>query len=263
MQLNYHFEHSPTAQTDTPLVLIHGLFGDKDNLNGIRRLLISDYHILTLDVRNHGHSPWNNEMDYPCMADDVRELLDHHQCSSAFVLGHSMGGKIAMTLALQHPDRVAALMVLDMAPVAYTQPRHTRVFAGLTAVSAHPELVSRQAADRVLADHVTDTGVRQFLLKSFAADRPGHWRFNLQTLAEHYQTLMGWQNQTQTTYSGATLFLRGGMSDYIQDAYFPDMARQFPAAQGKLLPECGHWLHAEKPERVAGLIQRFLHTCRP
>lgn len=263
MLLNYHFEHSSTARTETPLVLIHGLFGDKDNLNGIRKLLLADYHILTLDVRNHGHSPWNNEMDYPSMADDILTLLDQLQFHSAYVLGHSMGGKIAMTLALHHPERVTALMVLDMAPVAYTQPRHARVFAGLNAVSAHADVASRQNADTILAAHVADAGVRQFLLKSFAADRPGHWRFNLQTLTEHYPTLMGWQNPDQATYRGPVLFLRGGLSDYIQEDFFSEIARQFPAAQGKLLPECGHWLHAEKPERVAGLIQRFLQTCQP
>lgn len=263
MLLNYHVEHSPTARTETPLVLIHGLFGDKDNLNGIRKLLLADYHILTLDVRNHGKSPWDQEMTYPIMADDVLTLLNQLKYSSAYILGHSMGGKIAMTLALRHPEQVSALMVLDMAPVAYTEPRHTRVFAGLNAVSSDADATSRQAADTILARHVSDPAVRQFLLKSFAADQPGHWRFNLQALTTHYPTLMGWQNPDQATYHGPTLFLRGGQSDYIQEDFFTEMARQFPAAEGKLLPECGHWLHAEKPERVAGLIQRFLQTCQP
>lgn len=258
MQLNFQRENSPTPVTETPLILVHGLFGDKDNLNGIRRLLNQHYHTINIDLRNHGHSPWDTQMDYPSMQQDLLDLLDDLQLEKVVLIGHSMGGKVIMQLALTHPERVKALTVLDMSPVAYAEAHHTQVFAGLAAVSSTENLQTRQQADLVLSQQVIDPGVRQFLLKSFDAHKPGYWRFNREVLFTHYSSLMGWHNPQQRTYQGPTLFLRGGQSPYMAEQYFPQIQQQFPNAQGKLLAECGHWLHAEKPQRVASFIMRFL-----
>jgi esterase len=241
-----------------PLLLLHGLFGSLENLGVITRLLSPYYEIHALDLRNHGRSPHTEQMSYQLMADDIYHYMEGKHIPAARVLGHSMGGKTAMTLALQRPERVRQLVVADIAPVTYT-PHHDRILDGLSRID--PGAVkSRQEADNILAPFVPEIPVRQFLLKNLVKSAAGHfqWRMNLQAIIRHYQAILQGQ-QAEHPYLGAVLFLKGGVSDYIKAAYQSHTASLFPAAQLKIIPSAGHWLHVEKPELFSRLVLRFFN----
>lgn len=242
-----------------PVILIHGLFGNLDNLGLLARPLSEQFEVISIDVRNHGLSPRAPAMDYPAMAGDVLALLDTLGLDNVMLVGHSMGGKIAMQLAKMAPARVRRLVVLDMAPVAYPPLRHHDVFAGLQAVEA-AHCQGRGAADRVMAESVSDPSVRQFLLKSYVSvDEQWQFRFAVATLIANYDAIMGWPDP-KTVYSGPTLFLKGSESDYIRADDQARIIAQFPAARAKVVAPAGHWLHAEKPALVARLVVDFLST---
>lgn len=254
-RLNYHYqeaENSPeTAQT---MVFIHGLFGDMNNLGVIARAFAADYAILRVDLRNHGHSFHSDEMNYPLMAADLNALLDELGIQQAILVGHSMGGKTAMALADLAPERVAKLVVIDIAPVAYPLHRHDSIFAGLLAVKqARPQ--SRQAAKIEIAKGISDEGVQQFMLKSFDPQSPESFRFNLSGLLQNYPHLMGWQ---AVSVDKPTLFIKGELSDYLQEKDTQTVLAQFPQAKLFVVSNTDHWVHAEKPDAVIRAIQKFL-----
>ncbi|MDP5135428.1 alpha/beta fold hydrolase [Rheinheimera baltica] len=240
----------------TPIVLIHGLFGSYENLGVIERSLSEHYHVINVDVRNHGRSGHSNQMSYPLMATDLAQTLDALEIPQAVLLGHSMGGKLAMAFALKYPERVTKLILADIAPVSYP-PRHASIFEGLMAVDLN-KLTSRAEADKLLTTHINEPGVRQFLLKSLIKDDNAfHWRFNLTALKQNYSALIDGP-QTDGQYDGPTLFIKGGESDYIQAEHRPIIAKLFPNAQAKIIQGTGHWLHAEKPAAFTRLVQAFL-----
>jgi esterase len=246
-----------SGQTSSPaIVLIHGLFGSYENLGVIERSLSSQYHVINLDVRNHGRSEHSNEMNYAVMADDLADTLDALQLNKVAILGHSMGGKLAMAFALTYPQRVTKLILADIAPVAYP-PRHNSIFAGLKAVDL-ANLNSRSEADKQLSAFIDEAGVRQFLLKSLVKDNERfHWRFNLEALQANYPALIGLP-MVQGQFNGPVLFIKGGDSDYILPEHKADIMQLFPAAQAKIIQGTGHWLHAEKPAAFTKLVQDFL-----
>lgn len=252
--LNYQF--SPNPNSDRPaLVFIHGLFGDMNNLGVIARAFVEDYPILRVDLRNHGQSFHSDEMNYELMAQDLLALLEHLQLEKVILIGHSMGGKTAMRVASLQPERVKKLIVIDIAPVAYQHRWHDNVFAGLQAIQqATPS--TRQQAKAIFAQYVKDEAVQQFLLKSFAADAPQKFRFNHTALWAHYGDIMGWQPQSAVQIP--TLFIKGGLSDYIKTSDTAQILAQFPNATSFTINGSGHWVHAEKPEAVARAIARFL-----
>lgn len=254
MKLNYEV----SGPTDAPaVVLIHGLFGDLDNLKSISRALNSDYRVINVDVRNHGQSPWSDTMTFSEMAKDVLEVLAQEEIEDAYFLGHSMGGKIAMEIALQHAERVLALVIADIAPVAYDA-RHSTIIDALCAVDLS-RINSRQDADEQLAESIETKGVRQFLLKNLRKQEDGRWcwRMNLQALENCYPELIGSPAEAGC-YNGPVLFIRGGDSDYIQSKHRDAILQRFPQAQSKTIEGVGHWLHAEKPNVFNGLVSRFL-----
>lgn len=247
-----------------PLILLHGLFGSLENLGGISRRLQDEWQIHALDQRNHGGSPHTDTMDYPSMADDVLAYMDAQGLEKASILGHSMGGKTAMQVALQAPDRVERIVVADIAPVTY-QPRHDAVLEGLTSVDLR-SIRSRQDADSVLADYVEESGVRQFLLKNLVRvsdderDRyPGlyRWRLNLPVIEQCYPDLAK-APEGDDPFDGPVLFIKGADSAYIQEKHRDDIRRRFPAADLRIITGTGHWLHAEKADSFAALCRRFL-----
>ncbi|MFM5146675.1 alpha/beta fold hydrolase [Aeromonas rivipollensis] len=245
------------------VVLIHGLFGSLDNLGLLARPLSEQYRVISLDLRNHGASFHSDEMSYPQQAADVIALLDHLALDKVAIVGHSMGGKVAMQVAKQvakqAPARVGRLVVADIAPVAYPHARHQNVFAGLNATLANPPQ-SRAEAEALLAQYVEIPGVRQFLLKSFAKTEAGWaWRFNVPALERNYANIMGWPDD-QTRFEGPTLFIKGGDSDYVQPQYTETVMAQFPAAKARVIAGTGHWLHAEKPVLFNKLVVDFLST---
>lgn len=254
--LHYQLTSPSQAENRTlpTLVFLHGLFGDLNNLGVIARAYSERFPTLRLDLRNHGHSFHSDQMDYALMADDVIRLLDHLQLEKVILIGHSMGGKTAMRVAAQIPQRVEKLVVLDIAPVAYREHHHDDVFAALFAVKeAQP--ASRQEAKPILNRYIQAEGVQQFMLKSFAAKSAQSFLFNLTALYQNYANLMDWQ----TIYCEvSTLFIKGGKSDYIIADYRATILQQLPHARSFLIAQGAHWVHADQPNAVISSINRFL-----
>lgn len=240
------------------VLLIHGLFGSLDNLGLLARHLEKDHHVISVDLRNHGRSFHSEEISYEIMANDIFHLMEHLDIPQFSVVGHSMGGKVAMTLAALYPERITQLAILDMAPVPYLVRRHDNVFAGLNAViQGQPE--KRSDADALMAQHIQEPGVRQFLSKSlFKNEQKLEWRFNVAGLLAQYDQITGWKECPP--YLGPTLFVKGQHSDYIQAEHKEAIMKQFPTAKAHMVANTGHWLHAEKPEAVNRVIERFLVT---
>lgn len=257
MKLNYQITPAPQAAT-IPVVLLHGLFGKQDNLGLLKQHLMTQYPVISVDLRNHGLSEWHSEMNYHAMGEDILALLAQLHIPQAHLIGHSMGGKAAMAVAIQQPTQVASLTVADIAPVSYQQDRHSAVFAALQTVAKKPEITSRKDADTLMSQHLAEPSVRQFLLKSFSNDSPSHWQFNLDTLATHYSDIMGWPFSADQQYPEPVLFIKGGASDYLQPEHQPAIMNHFPNATARVIPSCGHWLHAEKPALFNGIVERFL-----
>ncbi|WON78960.1 esterase [Serratia sp. UGAL515B_01] len=253
MKLHYQLLPQEVSTTATlPIVLIHGLFGNLDNLGVLARDLSQHYDVLKVDLRNHGLSPHSTEMTYRAMAEDLLTLLNALRIDKAIIIGHSMGGKAAMALTAIAPERIEKLIVIDIAPVAYNTRRHDRIFAALQAVS-DAGITQRQQAALLMRQYLDEEGVIQFLLKSFHA---GTWRFNLPVLIEQYENIIGWQDIPP--WPRPALFIRGGLSPYVQDNYREGIIRQFPQARAHVVAGTGHWVHAEKPESVLRVIRRFL-----
>jgi pimeloyl-ACP methyl ester carboxylesterase len=238
-----------------PLLIAHGLFGSARNLGVLAKRLSADRKVLTVDMRNHGDSPWAPTHGYGDLAGDLAEVIAA-QGGRADVFGHSMGGKAAMRLALEHPERVRKLVVADIAPVAYshTQVHLVHAMRGLDLTG----LAARSAADQRLAETVEDPGVRAFLLQSLdlRADPP-RWRLNLDVLEREMGRIVGW-DEVEGRFDGPTLFLSGAMSDYVLPEHRDRIRAQFPAAKFAKIPGAGHWLHAEKPREVEAAVAAFL-----
>lgn len=252
LPLNHQLHPAQQTRRYPPLLLIHGLFGSLDNLGLLARDLKRDRDVLQVDLRNHGLSGHTPQMSYDLMAEDLAALIADYDLPPCDIVGHSMGGKAAMRLAVRHPQRLRRLAILDMAPVAYPTRRHDAVFAALYAVQ-EAALETRSAAATCLRHYLQSEGVVQFLLKSF---HRGQWRFNLPALYQHYPAILGWD--TQPPYAGEALFIKGANSPYILDDYRTAIIRQFPRARAHVIHATGHWLHAEQPEKVLHVLHRFL-----
>lgn len=240
-----------------PIVLLHGLFGSLENLGVIARQLEGEYQVISIDLPDHGKSPFSEAFSFDQYAENVAETLHSINASSVNMLGHSLGGKVAMQLALTKPSLVKRLMVADIAPVRYS-PRHQNVFNGLQNVDLQ-QINSRQEADTLMAEHITESGVRQFLLKSLYKTEEDSfaWRFNLEMLIRDYDLLSD-AIVADTQYRARTLFIKGGNSDYITREHQSAIGSLFPHAEAKIINGTGHWLHAEKPNVFAGIVSRFL-----
>ncbi|MTD26826.1 esterase [Erwinia sorbitola] len=252
MNLNFRLQTEQSATEGLPLVLIHGLFGSLDNLGVLARGLKDDRRLIQIDVRNHGLSPRAQEMDYALMAQDVLDTLNELEIDRFSVIGHSMGGKIAMSLTALAPDRVAEIVVIDIAPVAYTTRHHDNIFTALNAVT-EAGITTRSDATALMRQTIDEEGVIQFLLKSF---HDGEWRFNVPVLLACYDKIIGWQ--PLATWDKPVLFIRGDRSPYVADEYRDALLTQFPQARAHVIAGAGHWVHAEKPDAVLRAIRRFL-----
>jgi pimeloyl-ACP methyl ester carboxylesterase len=239
------------------LVILHGLLGAGRNWQSIGKQLARHHRVILPDLRNHGHSPWTDEMTYPAVADDLVRLLDRLGLASAVVIGHSMGGKAAMTMALLHPDRVGRLGVVDIAPVAYAGAGSEPFVEAMLAVP--PEALARRAdADAALSAAVGDPGIRAFLLQnlSIGSTHPG-WQPNLAVLHAQMPNMVGFP-QLSRPYEGIACFIRGARSDYVLDSHWPEITRLFPKASLITVPGAGHWVHAEAPDAVLAAIRDLI-----
>jgi len=240
-----------------PVILVHGLLGNGNNLKPLAGALAESYRVLTPDLRNHGQSPHSDDMNYAALTADIIALLDKHEIDRATLIGHSLGGKTVMATALNHPERVDKLVSLDMAPVPYSQ------FLGelLDTLLAMPiaEMDSRKAADQWLKDQgVQEDRLRAFLLQNLVRDKQGFcWRINLSVLRNQRRTMTGFPTDADP-WTGPALFLHGAESDYIKPEYHDAIYKLFPAAEIEAVPNAGHWLHADRPEAIAERLLRFL-----
>lgn len=240
------------------LIIIHGFLGMSDNWKSIGRdLAKSGYRVHLLDVRNHGRSFYDEVFTYEAMVSDVVSYMDHHHLASANVLGHSMGGKIAMMLASLHPDRVDKLIVADIAPKPY-RAHHTDILDALQSVDFNT-MPSREDVNEHMFSRLKDAGVVAFLLKSLYWESPEQlaFRFNVPVLAASNESI-GQELPKDYRYDGPTMFLRGANSDYIKDKDQPRIKTHFPKSVLVTLKDAGHWLHAEQPEAFAESTKAFL-----
>ena len=246
-----------------PLVILHGLFGTLDNWQTLARRWATEagLRVVSVDLRNHGRSFHSPEHSYALMAADVLALFDHLPLGpDTTLLGHSMGGKVAMRLALDHPDRLARLIVFDIAPRFSNMAHQDDILAGLRAVKL-AALTNRQEADAALAQHIDNVGTRQFLLKNLyrREDNSFAWRINLPVLAARLPAV-GEATESTTPFMKPTLFIRGGLSNYITaEDKLHDIPTLFPNSQVATVPDAGHWVHAEKPDEVFGLVRAFVN----
>lgn len=253
--MNLNFIHQGQGE---PVILLHGLFGSLRNLSQVSKALADHYSVYLLDLRNHGASPHSAVMDFAAMAHDIIEFMDRQQLPKAHLLGHSMGGKTAMQLALSHPERVKKLIVADIAPVTYPR-RHDPVIEGLSQVN-QAKLQSRRDADQILADYIQEPEVRAFLLKSLIRTGAGHFalKFNLKDIAANYDNII--KAPQGQPFSGPALFIKGSESPYIQAKHKETVLMLFPNASMKVIAQTGHWLHAEKPAIFNRIVLQFLDS---
>ena len=242
--------------TDLPtLLIVHGLFGSARNWGAIARRMATDRRVVAVDMRNHGESFRADTHSYPDMADDLAGVIGALG-GAVDVVGHSMGGKAAMQLALTQPDLVAQLVVADIAPVAYghSQTHLTQAMRRLDLSG----LAARSDADRRLAQDIDDPGVRAFLLQSLDLKaEPPEWRLNLDVLEREMNKIVGWP-ETGGRYAGPALFLTGAESDYVLPEHREKIKSLFPTAKMAKLPGAGHWLHADKPREFEAALRAFL-----
>jgi len=243
-----------SATDAPPLLIAHGLFGSARNWNVIAKRLSDSRQVISVDMRNHGLSPQYPSQSYTGMAGDLAEVIAAHG-GRADLLGHSMGGKAAMVLALGHPGLLRRLVVADIAPVAYGHSQNHLIDAmrgvDLTGIT------TRRDADLQLAGAVQEDGVRAFLLQSLDV-KARRWRLNLDVLAADMDAITGWPDGIDGRFDGPTLMLSGAVSDYVLPAHRRAIRDHFPAARFAKIPGAGHWLHADKPREFEAAVRVFL-----
>ncbi len=253
VELNYQ----DTGGEGTPLFVIHGLMGSADNWRSHVKQWQAHHRVVAVDLRNHGRSPHAEGMSYGEMAQDLLALMDRLAVERAHLLGHSMGGKVVISAARLTPERVASLIVADIAPQAYGH-GHDAVFAGLRRVEAGSP-TNRREADEMLAEHVDERATRLFLATNLVRGDDGvlRWRIGLDQIERDYDSIMQ-APAGEGAYEGPTLVLRGGRSHYVPDEALPTLRNVLPNAQVVTLQQAGHWLHAEQPDAFQTAVNDFL-----
>jgi len=243
-----------------PLVVLHGLFGSKRNWATVAHRLAVGRRVITVDLRNHGDSPWDDSHDYPAMAADVARVIERYAGSHADVLGHSMGGKVAMVLALAHPEFVDRLIVVDIAPTRST----ATPIEFVRAMRALPleTFASRLDVKEALAAAISDPAVRGFLILNLVSRPTGlAWTVNLDALENNFDKILGFPEiPAGKAFTKPTLFIAGGRSAYVQPAHYTEIRRLFPSATIDVIEGAGHWVHADAAEAFVASVRRFLDT---
>ena len=241
-----------------PLIILHGLFGSSDNWQTMaRKFAENNFAVYLIDQRNHGHSPHSEEFNFKEMSEDILELSQELIMGNINIIGHSMGGKTAMNLALDHPDKISKLIVVDIAPKEYAD-SNREISKALTEIKLN-EISTRKEAEKKLEEKIADTATRQFLLKNLYWKESGKlgWRFNLKVINDHISK-MSEGVQGENSFQKPTLFIRGENSNYILETDTPLIKKYFPNAQIKTAPSSGHWVHADNPEWLLKTCIDFL-----
>lgn len=240
-----------------PLIILHGLFGSSENWQTLSRRFAQCYRVYAIDQRNHGRSPHSAIMNYQVMAEDLHQFMHYREISSAYAIGHSMGGKTAMQFALTHPRHVDKLVIVDIAPRAYPGRRDEELEAMLALDPA--KYPRRKDAEEALAPRVPNLSVRQFLLKNLGRDATGtfHWRIGLNEIKGQEDAITG-AVTAEREFEKPALFVRGERSRYISKQDEADIRRLFPFARFVTVPGVGHWVHAEARRQFARLVLAFL-----
>jgi esterase len=250
--------YSKIEGTGKPLLILHGFLGMSDNWKTLGVQFASlGYQVHLLDLRNHGKSFHSNEFSYELMVNDVFEYCQANNLDKVTILGHSMGGKTAMLFATSYPEIVEKLIIADIGPKFYPQ-HHQTILEGLNAInfSLKP---TRNQVEEILSNYITDFGTRQFLLKNLYWQEPGQlaFRFNLSVFNVKIEEI-GKSLPENAVFSAATLFIRGGNSNYILDGDFEKISKHFPISSIETIPKVGHWLHAENPILFYEIVSEFL-----
>jgi esterase len=240
-----------------PIIIMHGIFGSSDNWLTQARILSEHYRVISLDLRNHGQSPHDETFDYQSMANDLQVFIKENKLENPIVIGHSMGGKVAMNFALAHPEMLERLIIVDISPRPYNL-EHYVIIDGLKSVPIKT-ITSRNEADAALAPFVPEADVRQFLLKNLQRKTEGgfSWKINLPVIDKNLSNI-GLDLQFKGTFDKPTLFIRGGRSKYVRDEDMTHIKEVFPKATLETL-DTGHWVQAEKPKEFVELVLKWLN----
>ncbi len=249
--------HSISAGEGRDVILLHGLFGQGGNLKGVARALQSEFRVHCLDLPDHGRSCWLEQASLEGYAKAVERWMLQQGLESAHVLGHSLGGKVAMQLALNHENRVSTLVVADIAPVPYPG-AHQEILAAMANVAAR-RCQTRREAESVLEEIIDDPGVVGYLLMSLTRVHDVYeWKLNLAGLAAGYERLRE-APLGEVAFHGITLFVKGGESPYIQAEHEPEIARRFPRSTVATIDGAGHWVHIDQAEQFLEIVRSHLH----
>ena len=241
------------------LIILHGLFGSLDNWLSHAKTLSEEFTVHLLDQRNHGRSPHADEWNYPLMAEDLLAYMDSEGITTASLLGHSMGGKTALTFADAYPERLEKLIIADITPKPY-KPHHAEIIEALLSVP-QAEVSQRSEVDEILKQSIEEVSVRQFLLKGLGRNKEKGfaWKFNLEVISQNYEEVLKEIPLEDPNYL-PTLFIYGAKSNYLNEDDLETLPKLFPLAQFISVPEAGHWLHAENPSVFMKEVQDFLYA---
>lgn len=245
-----------------PMVILHGVFGTSDNLQTFGKKLAEQYEVFLLDQRNHGASPHSDDFNYQVMVEDLREFIETHRLINPVILGHSMGGKVAMFFSVQYPDLFDKLIIVDIAPRSYPV-HHQQILKALSAVKID-EITNRKEAETQMEPFITDFGVRQFLLKNLKRtdDNKGFaWKLNLSVIKNNIERIgEGLEHDKKAKVEKPALFVRGAKSQYIKDEDEKLIKSIFPLAKLATIENAGHWVHAEQPQQLFEVVSEFLQA---
>ena len=242
------------------LTIIHGLFGSLDNWQTLARQWSHSFRVLSLDVRNHGRSPHYNSMSYDEMIDDIIEVLNFLKIENTVILGHSMGGKIAMHLAGIYPERIQKLIIADVAPFAY-EPKHNEIFEILSSIQFEKYENRKDIEQYILSKMPNDFATAQFILKNIKRNDESmafEFKFNLNVLKRSYQNIISYV--PNKGYKENVLFLAGEKSDYISSSTTIHLFDLYPNAEIEIIKNAGHWIHAENPSEVYEKVKEFINN---
>jgi pimeloyl-ACP methyl ester carboxylesterase len=244
-----------------PVAILHGLFGSGRNWASVAQRLSVSWRVIAFDLRNHGGSPWSETMDYLAMADDVRAAMQARGDGRYSLIGHSMGGKVAMAAALIEPSAVESLVVVDIAPVIYPTMPYAAYVQAMQALDLGT-ITRRRDADAKLTGAIGDATERAFLLQNLVlGDGPPHWRINLPAIEASVPTLAGFPSlPAGARYDGPALFIAGGKSGSLAAEHEPAVTARFRNAAIVRLAEADHWVHTDAPEEFLALVEPFLAT---